>query len=307
MTEEQISELILARDRFGNTALHHASALQSFDSVLGMINLGVPMQTINSSGQTFLHLLDASIDVDKYIQILRCTLTQSPSFPTCYRDNSGLSVVQTFLVSIKAVDNILTEQWSEISSLLGNQGLGGNRGNFYGEDRELDFQARFASLPPEKWTNGDADLATELDRHGDTCLIALVKHWPENSDIETLLRLINHLTVDREPKANVNAFDRYGRTALGFAAQKGNCAATRLLLDLGANPNSTSWVTFRSSHTVLQGATKKRGEARKKDDQQLYAAILECERTLVLAGAMREVDPTDEFKLLRPALNPSGR
>jgi ankyrin repeat protein len=307
LTREQSSELILAQDRFGNTALHHSAALQNFAAVLRMISLGVPVEVINSSGQTFVHLLDASRDIDKYIEILRCTLRASPSFPICYRDNYGLSIVQTFLITIKNVDDIPTEQWSEITSLLGNQSLGDSRGRFYGEDLELDFPTRFASLPPEKWISGDTDLANELDRNGDTCLIALVKKWPENENIETLLRLINHLAKDREPKANVNAFDGDGMTPLAYTAQKGNRAATELLLDLGANPNSRSLGDLLEAKTILQLATERRHEARKKNDQRLYAAILECERSLVLAGAMRKVNLTDEFKLLTPALNPTGR
>jgi hypothetical protein len=83
------------------------------------------------------------------------------------------------------------------------------------------------------------------------------------------------------------------------------------LLDLGANPNSTSWVVSydpsRKGKTVLEWAIEKCDEARRNNDQQLYAAILECERSLVLAGAMHKVDPTDEFKLLMPTLNSTGR
>jgi len=138
---EQSRELILAQDHFGNTALHHSSALQNFATVMRLIHLGVPVGAINSSGQTFLHLLDASRDIDKYIEVLRCTLSQSPSFPISYRDNYGFSIVQTFSGSIKNLDSILPEQWSEITSLLGNQTLGDGRGCFYGEDLELDFPA----------------------------------------------------------------------------------------------------------------------------------------------------------------------
>lgn len=147
-----------------------------------------------------------------------------------------------------------------------------------------------------------------MDRHGDTCLIALVKRWPDNGDIETLLRLIRHLAKDRDPKSNVNAYDRRGKTALSFAVERGNRSATDLLLELGANPNSTCVPPWHfnvsenatgSARTVLGWAETRRNEGRRKMDQMLYAAILECEKSLVLAGALRKVDPTEEFKILR--------
>lgn len=68
---EQSSNLVGARDRFGNTALHHAAAAQNFEAVLLLLENGVPPELLNTSGQTFLHLLDAHRDVGQYIQILR--------------------------------------------------------------------------------------------------------------------------------------------------------------------------------------------------------------------------------------------
>lgn len=180
-------------------------------------------------------------------------------------------------------------------SILGDQGLGGSRGDINGEDLELDFLARLDTLPVEKWASGDSDLAIELDKSGETCLISILKKWPEGGDVKILLSLIDQLTKECELKTNVNAYNRKGETALAIAAGKGICEAVEPLLSLGANPNATWCVWTFSSDSVLGWTTRKRDEARKEENEKLYAAILECEKSLVAAGAVKEVDPMVEF------------
>lgn len=89
---EQNSDFIQAKDYYGNTALHYAAAAQNFEVVLKDIDLGVPVEAVNTSGETFLHLLDASRDMERYIEILRRTVRQSPSFQFRRRDHCGSSI-----------------------------------------------------------------------------------------------------------------------------------------------------------------------------------------------------------------------
>lgn len=44
------------RDAFGNSALHIAAALSKVGELESLINLGADVNSVNSSGQTFLHL-----------------------------------------------------------------------------------------------------------------------------------------------------------------------------------------------------------------------------------------------------------
>jgi ankyrin repeat protein len=286
---EQSSNLVGAHDRFGNTALHHAAAAQNFEAVLLLLEIGVPPDLLNTSGQTFLHLLDAHRDVGQYIEILRHLMGQSRPFPFRWRDNDGLSVAQAFLLSTRHAHEISVEQLLEVHSILGDQGSGGSRGAVIGEDLELDFLARLDSLPVEMWARGESDLAIELDKNRETCLISILKKWPEGGDVKILLNLIDQLTKECELKTNINAYNRKGETALAIAAGKGIYEAVELLLSLGANPNATYGCS------VLGWTTRKRDEARKEENEKLYAAILECEKSLVLAGAVKDADPVDEF------------
>lgn len=105
---------------------------------------------------------------------------------------------------------------------------------------------------------------------------------------------MKHLTNDRELKADVNAIGDRGVTALALAAGKGLRAATELLLNLGANPNSCSWAEEIFSKrlvlysSVLEMTNKLREKARDCNQNRLYAAITECEKVLVLAGAKKK-------------------
>ncbi|KAE9377549.1 ankyrin [Stipitochalara longipes BDJ] len=290
------SDLVGAQDRFRNTALHYAAAAQNFEAVLLLLEIGIPPELLNASGQTFLHLLNGHRDVGQYIEILRHLMRQSRPFPFQWRDNYGVSIAQTFLLNTGLAHEIPVEQLSEVHSILGGQGFEGSRGEIRGEDLELDFLARLDTLPIEKWASGDSDLAIELDKNGETCLISILKKWPEGGDVNILLSLIDQLTKECELKTNINIYSRTGETALLIAAEKGICAAVELLLSLGANPNATCYrSSFSFSQSILEWTTRKRDEFRKENNDKLYAAILGCEKSLVAAGAMKEADPMDEL------------
>jgi hypothetical protein len=159
-------------------------------------------------------------------------------------------------------------------------------------DADLDFNARFAVAKIEDWANGDTDLAIEIDKNGDTCLLAILKAWPSDTTWDKLLNLIDQLTTNRGLKANVNAYDRDGKNALIIAAQKGMCLVVERLLALGANPNATDFERY----SVLENVQRMRDSAKDSHDDSLYSAILKCESILVLAGAVRRVDPFIEFE-----------
>jgi hypothetical protein len=75
-------------------------------------------------------------------------------------------------------------------------------------------------------------------------------------------------------------------------------AAVELLLSLGANPNAVSWSSESCGvigRSMLGWPTQKRDDARKEENEKLYAAIIEGKKSLVAAGGMKDVDPIDEF------------
>jgi ankyrin repeat protein len=297
VTIDQRRNFIQVHDYFGNTALHHAAAAQNFEGVLILLNIGVPAAILNTSGQSFLHLLEAHRDLDRYLDVLRRLTMQPTPFPFFHRDNYGSSIAHNFLVSTRYLKETPVEQLSEVHSILGVQSFGSCRSVDEGFDLELDFFARFANTPPENWVSGDKDLAIEIDKNGFTCLLAILREWPNDQEVTILLNLIYKLTRDREIKANVNACNSCGTTALAFAAGRGIYAAVEALLDLGANPNATMCTESGWVCSILHWTIKQRRKAKMIDDNTLYAALLECEKLLVSRGALREVDATVEFRV----------
>lgn len=293
MSKFSTSEL-LTTDKFGNTTLHYAAAGRNFDKIMMLLNKGVPAEALNTSGQTFLHLLDAQGQINSYIEILHHLMDLPTPFPFLQKDNYGFTIAHRFFFYTNDTEDISPEELSEVSSVLGTQDF---------RDMELDFSVRFTKVDCEDWAGGDPDLVTMLDKNGDTFLIAMLKAWPENGNWNTLVTLINKLTSHGESKANVNAYDANRNTALAVAASKGLCPAVEQLLDLGANPNATNL----AHKSVLKHASEYLHAARKLDDSELYTKIFICQKILVCHGAMKEVTASEEFSLEGPKiLEPKG-
>jgi hypothetical protein len=296
LPEEQTSKPstaeLCAKDRFDNTTLHHAAAAQNLKGILVLLDMGTDSTALNTYGQTFLHILDARCEwIEDYIAILRRLMQQPEPFPFMHRDHFGFTIAHRFMLWIQDTQLITSEQMSEVDSLLGCQYIGNNQVDVV--DVELDFPARFESLDVKDWASGDADLPIEIDKHGDTCLISILKNWKRPMPVAVLADLIEKLTVNCEPKANVNAYDKDGTTALAIAASKGLYSAVVLLLELGANPNAVDY----DRTSVLERAQTYRNSAKKSDDHRLYTAILRCEKELVEHGSVREVNAYTELSV----------
>jgi ankyrin repeat protein len=260
---------------------------------LTLLNTSIRAEALNSYGQTFLHLLNIPAEIEQYIEILRRLTRQASPFPFLHKDHYGFTILHRFILSTVTIEAISLEHMSEIHALLGNQQHKVNKGFHEVVEMELDFEARFASLDTENWASGDKDITIELDKHGNTCLIAVLKMWSTSEDLRILLKLINQLTTDREFIVNVNAYDRNGNTALAIAARRGLCLAVERLLVLGANPNATNY----HRESILHYVQTYRHAARRANDDRLYADILACEKMLVESGAMLNVTALDEFSV----------
>jgi hypothetical protein len=107
------------------------------------------------------------------------------------------TILHRFMLSTRHIERGSLEHVSELHSLLGNQHPPAIDRINEVVDVELDFQARFADLTVENWASGDKDITLELDKHGDTYLIAILKMWPPGGSRLTLNKLIDQLT-DRD-------------------------------------------------------------------------------------------------------------
>jgi ankyrin repeat protein len=289
-------EELLQIDHYGNNALHHAAGAHNFDAILMLLSAGMEAEALNNFGQTFLHLLDVHDEIEQYIEVIHLLVRRGTNaFPFLHKDNSGLTIFHRFLMSTAQTKNISSEIMIELHSLLGFQYHKVNKGCHEVVDVELDFEARLSSLPLEEWASGDADITNELDKHGNTCLIAILKVWPEHrSEQSTLLiQLIDQLTITRDNGVNINAYDREGNTALAIAARRGLHSATERLLALGANPNATNY----HETSILKETQVQRKAVLESNDYNLtlYIGYLRCERLLEQYGAKRDVNPFVEF------------
>jgi len=106
-----------------------------------------------------------------------------------------------------------------------------------------------------------------------------------------LFDLIFELTTGRELQADINAYDRYGNTALAISAGKGLYTAVEHLLSLGANPNATNY----ERNSILEIARTSRDSARETDNNPFYADLLSCEKRLIESAALRHVTALVEF------------
>ncbi|KAH7377509.1 hypothetical protein BKA64DRAFT_688292 [Cadophora sp. MPI-SDFR-AT-0126] len=281
---------LLSTDRFGNTVLHHAAAARNFDSILILLKGGAEAAALNTLGQTFLHLLGVGSQGAEYLEILQHLMQQPTPFPFRHRDHYGLTIAHIVFCSVLDSEHIFPEQMTEIYTLVGDRHLGNAEIAETVGDVDLDFQARFAVAEIENWVNGDTDLAIEVDKNGDTCLLAMLKAWPDDLHYRNLLPLVDKLTENRQFIATINAYDRCGKNALMIAAGRGMLLIVERLLALGANPNATDFERY----SVLENVQIARDSA-KNCDTSWHTSILLCESFLISRGAVRRVDPFLEF------------
>jgi ankyrin repeat protein len=78
------------KDDFGNSVLHIAAALKkSGYALIGLIDNGVDVHTINSAGETFFHLLDESVVKETYFYHMLLEILRSKGFDFSQRDCLG--------------------------------------------------------------------------------------------------------------------------------------------------------------------------------------------------------------------------
>ena len=259
-------------DRFGNTPLHHAAAAGNLKRVTQLMELTANIHIQNTSGETFLHILELEeVDSVELNEVLCKAKDLVFDFST--KDYRGNIVVTRFR-------DLACFHWDEEYKqwiLRGNV-----RSDETSQQEPCLPSVALAKYRAESGKTGCDD----LDANGDTELIARLRKWPKErlaaKDLSTLIK-----------RSNVHMRARRGYTAMAIAVRHGIRDAVSLLLEAGANPNNRS---YRKT-SVLGFAAACLAKAQKDQDSGLYARILTC--IVLLADKGGKADPTvyDEFTI----------
>jgi ankyrin repeat protein len=316
-------------DRFGNTPLHFAAASVhiSTAALKIVITRGVNINAKNTSGESFMHVLNVPAlgDVAEYIDLLR--FLQNHDFRFLDRDHHGRTVAHKFFegaklweinmrhleeiflrlrVDFSAVDNLgydfglndLVSSWKSAALVEENETMShGKLSSLRARHCDpqylmVDYRAMLQSQNQKvkSWVGmvGVRSLAKWVDINGDTPLTAVVKYWPENEDERPLLNMVRYL-VDRG--CDIHARDRQGCTALAIAAKRGLRPAVSSLLVLRASVNTRS---YRGTSTLYYATTSLQ-HAKDSGNNRLYAMIISCISLITDWGAKMEPTVYDEF------------
>jgi ankyrin repeat protein len=307
-------------DRFGNTPLHHAAAAGNSGRVIQlMLSAGQP-PVQNTSGETYLHVLDLGVNdrFSEYIEIL--TRASSLGFDFSIRDYN-CETAASKLREVVLHWNLDSQQHDEIARVL-------NIGKKKVRMEDISSLPNIVELPdsspvlpaelpgPEPWQgflakelirprrhkkqpfplnvlNVRRDKSPEveldeIDKNGDTPLIAALKNWsasPKSSrQLEKLVK-----------QSDIHMRDNQGYTALAVAVRYGLRDAASLLLKSGANPNTRS---YEGNTSMVDHASKCMAKAQKEQDDRLYAKILSCMVLLTDYGGKARVSVYDEYTVL---------
>lgn len=305
-------------DRFGNSPLHHAAAAGNTARVMQLMSSAGQPPAQNTSGETYLHVLRLGVNdrFPEYIEILK--KAKSLDFDFSIRDYNGDTVAWKLREVVLHWDLDSTRQ-SEIAQIVN---VGNTRLRAVIEDTSIPTNAMGSpglSMPPELPGSPIPSLSSvplkepkkpsfplnvlklrrdkpaevkldEIDKEGDTVLIATLKNWSEapksSRQLEKLIR-----------QSDIHMRDRRGYTALAIAVRYGLRNAASLLLKCGANPNTRSY----EKTSILEHAAKCMAQAQKEKNERLYSRILSCMVLLSDHGGKARVSVYDEYTVLSPS------
>jgi ankyrin repeat protein len=297
------SEQINQRDYFDNGPLHFAAKFKSKtpELLFRMIDMGADIHSVNTSGATFLHVLFRFMQPHQILHFLPLLRRLADlGFSFLIRDYWGRQPVHLLLKgahspSLDSVDR-LEEVFSILKpdidaldidgrsarSLISNRfGQGKMKTRVseflsqfpWSKNSTLEFRVVLSIMDTDwsawiKWVSLEGR-STWIDSHGDTALIALLKHWDYAQD-EFLIdnRIVEMVGFGSE----INMRDRHGDTALAIATQRGLRPAVESLIRLQASIHTTNF----KGRGILRSAQKQMALAKQNGQDKLYAMIWSC-------------------------------
>ena len=247
-------------DIYGNTCLHHALRVHSNKETLqALIYHGVDVNVTNKSNQTALLLASKMKNTEAINELLNVganTNSVDTSGDTCLlyavRDKCNIETLQAIINH--GADVNVTNKCNQTALLLA-------------------CKMKIIGAINVLLTAGAEP--NSADASGDTCLLNAVR---ENCNKETLQALIDH-------GAYIDARNKKNQTALLVACTMENTESMDILLNAGANPNTTdasgntylhNAVSKNSSKEVLQTIIDHRADANATNKSNQTALLLAC-------------------------------
>jgi ankyrin repeat protein len=303
------------RDYFDNTPLHYAAASRnaSLSSIKYLIHKGADILAKNTSGETFLHVLNVERigGIKKYFALLK--LLEDRQFPFSIRDYHGRTIAHCFFEAVD-LKKIPTKVFEQIVSILkpdiyalDNLGHDFRHGNTWPQRKmkvwedlckntphfHIDFNLVLTTMPIQRSLMLEIDEGTTsvtwIDHHGDTLLVSLLKNCDEMADDLALEEIVKKII---EKGAEINMRDTNGDTALAVAVRRGFRPAAKALLAAGANPNTRSY----KGVGILAQAVQEIQRATTDNATRLYARIFSCATLIIDHGAKDKPTVYDEYK-----------
>jgi len=322
------ADLINKRDFFDQTPLHFAAAIQrpNLDVIMRLIQFGADVESTNSRGQTFLHVLFLHKRLDElseHLDLLRYLAEHR--FPFSRRDYHGCTPLHVLLRPEYHVDENTVQVLEEIMNITKPDvdaldsfgisirhyieektqpqfGLSRIQCLFFGyqtsPNHELKFSSMFSKMSRgrKKWVDlrkwvdwiGLNDRSTWIDVDGETALTALLKYWRHEDDELVLSGIVKDLVgIGME----IRLRNREGNTALAIAAIRGFRPVVTALLEFGASIQCRNY----RGESILEQVGKELREAKHGGRDRLYATVLSCSNLLVDLGATTNLDPEDQW------------
>ncbi|KAH8602373.1 hypothetical protein B0O99DRAFT_680499 [Bisporella sp. PMI_857] len=276
-------------DRFGNTPLHHAAAAGNYRRVLQLLDFTSNIHARNTSGETFLHVIDLEANDDvKLDEVLR--KASDLVFDFSAKEFRGGTVHSRLQDSAHFLWNEQYKQWIfQESNLLPNVD---------GQDEPQRQQPMPSVALWKRRLESETAGCDDLNGDGDTQLIVRLRKWPTEpmspKDLEKLIR-----------QSNVHMRAKRGYTAMAIAVRHGIRDAVMFLLECGANPNNRS----NRKTSIMGFAAACLAKAQKDQDSGLYSRILSCIVLIADHGGIAEPTVYDEYTLRAPVVRgkPSAR
>jgi hypothetical protein len=299
LTLEQTNQ----KDFIDNRPLHYAAITESPhpDAFIKLINMGADIQSVNTAGATFLHLLFDHItprSLSKFMPLLRRLAAIGFSFSS--RDYRGRQLFHVLLEGfvyskseylaqleaafaitkpdVDALDSAGACIRTYFSNLVAKGKIKAGSDEFITRcpisgNTKVNFKTTFLGTKYNRkmwieWLGVD-HRSVWIDANGDTALIALLKYWGYDQD-ELLLSMYIKEMVNLG--AEIHMRDRHGETALAIAARRGLRPAVKTLIELGASIHSA---TSRGIG-ILSNARQSMHRAKKQGNDKLYAMIWSC-------------------------------
>jgi Ankyrin repeat len=289
------------KDYLNNSPLHFAASARGCDPkvLITLINMGADIHAVNTWGATFLHVLFFRLPRERlssFIPLLEHL--GHVGFRFSRRDYSGRQPFHHLLHKAHYQERGAFEEAMTIArpdlDAMDSSGLSirkylrknppkGRKSKARAEahlsavpisgNAAVEFKTKISEMDDDwvGWLDWLAmnDRSLWIDRHGDTALLALLKHWKSRS---TKVFLEDIVTKMMKLGVEIQMRDRYGDTALAVAARRGLRPVVKVLVEEGASIHT---VNLRDM-SILSCAQKSMSRAKADGDDKLSAMIWSC-------------------------------